>query len=162
MSSSLLSSPPWKTSLCLPRRTIGEIFLPSSAAKWRFTRRTSPADSTASKFLIVEKKGVIYIYIYIYIFNLSVIPNQEGKNGDIAALRNQSQVLHQTEEVRRIPVGDRSICLLSVSTWMGTMESEIGRISYSGMRSGDHCRWNPTSVPDRSSMGEHLPHRRGE
>ncbi|XP_077220904.1 putative glucuronoxylan glucuronosyltransferase F8H isoform X2 [Tasmannia lanceolata] len=84
-----------------------------------------------------------------------------SENGYLEQIQSQPEVLHQAEEVYWLPVRDRTVSVLSVSSWVGPMEPKTGGVGCLRVRAGHNRRRHSASVPGIRSVARNLsPSRR--
>lgn len=71
----------------------------------------------------------------------------------MAEIRQRPAFLPTAEQVRRVPIGDRTVDVLPVPVRVGTVESEAGGVRVFGLRAGDRGGRNPTAVSGRRAVG---------
>lgn len=77
---------------------------------------------------------------------------QESADGDMEAVRRESEVLPAAKAVLRVPIRDGAICVLPVPAGVGALEPTAGGGGGARLRAGGHRGRHSTAVPGGGAL----------
>lgn len=87
---------------------------------------------------------------------------QPSEDRDLEQIQSTPQILPKAEEVRWLPIRDRTVSILPLPSRVGPMEPQAGGVGGPGLRPRHHRRWHPPPLPLLRPLAGNIPHRRRE